>query len=96
MDIYGLIGKNLSHSSSPEFFQEKFRQLGIHADYKLFEFDNIDDFPDFIKNNPDLKGVNVTIPFKRSLGQYMDQIDNPVQITGSINTIKIELIKDKP
>ncbi len=96
MDIYGLIGKNLSHSFSPDFFKEKFRQMDISADYKLFEFDNIDDFPNFIKNNPDLKGLNVTIPFKRSLGQYMDHSNNAVQITGSINTIKIERINDKP
>lgn len=89
MDVYGLIGKDLSHSFSPEFFKQKFQKLGINADYKLFEIDSIDDLPNIISNNPNLRGLNVTIPYKRSLNQYMDSCETPAQISGSINTIKI-------
>ncbi len=95
MDVYGLIGKNLSHSFSPEYFKEKFRKLGINAEYKLFDIDDIEEFPEIIENNPNLVGLNVTIPYKRSLGRYMDNIDNAVQITGSINTIKIDSKRGK-
>ena len=90
MNIYGLVGKNLSHSFSPKFFKEKFKKLGIKADYRLFDIDDIDALPEIIANNPDLVGLNVTIPYKRSVGQFMDFIDKPGQITGSINTIKID------
>ena len=89
MDVYGLIGKDLSHSFSPEFFKQKFHRLGINAEYKLFDIDSIDKLPNIITNNPKLKGLNVTIPYKRSLNQYMDYCETPAQISGSINTIKI-------
>ncbi len=89
MDIYGLIGKNLSHSFSPEYFRKKFQKLGINADYRLFELNDAEEFPELIANNPDIKGLNVTIPYKKSLGLFMDFIDKPVNITGAINTIKV-------
>ena len=89
MDTYGLIGHKLSHSFSPEYFKEKFRKKGIVADYKLFEIDDISVFPEIIEANPDLVGLNVTIPYKRSMSQFMDKIDNSVNVTGSLNTIKI-------
>ncbi|MAE08473.1 MAG: shikimate dehydrogenase [Bacteroidetes bacterium] len=89
MDIYGLIGKNISHSFSPDYFTKKFNELGIDAEYKLFELNDAKEFPEFISNNSEIKGLNVTIPYKRALGQYMDFIDEPASICGSINTIKI-------
>lgn len=95
MDIYGLIGKNISYSFSPEYFSKKFVELEIDAEYKLFELDDPREFPQFIANNPKVKGLNVTIPYKRALGQYMDFIDEPASICGSINTINIETADDK-
>lgn len=89
MDIYGLIGKNISYSFSPDYFKGKFRKLGIDADYRLFDLDDIEEFPELMADNPGIKGLNVTIPYKRSLGRFMDIIDRPVHITGSINTIKV-------
>jgi len=89
MDIYGLIGEKLAHSFSPDYFNKKFQKLGIDAEYKLFELKSFDEFPEFIANNPNIVGLNVTIPYKRSLGRFMDTTDNSVDLTGSINTIKI-------
>ena len=89
MDIYGLIGKNLEHSFSPAYFNKKFQKMGIDAEYRIYDLDSIEEFPDLIANNPDIVGLNVTIPYKRSLGVYMDFIEEKVNITGSINTIKI-------
>ncbi len=89
MNTYGLIGKNLAHSYSPEYFKEKFRRLKIDAEYKLFDIDSIEEFPEIIKQNPNLVGLNVTIPYKRSVKTYMDKISDPVHISGSLNTIKI-------
>ncbi len=89
MDIYGLVGKKLTHSFSPDYFNNKFKKYGIKAEYKLFEINHADEFPDFIAAHPEIKGLNITIPFKRSLGRYMNFIDKPVQLSGSINTVKI-------
>ena len=90
MDTYGLIGKNLSHSFSPDYFKKKFQNLGIKADYKIFELNDITEFPKLIANNTDIKGLNVTIPYKRSVSQFMDLVDETVKRTGSINTVKIQ------
>jgi len=89
MDIYGLVGEKLTHSFSPDYFNKKFKKLGIKAEYKLFELKSADEFPEFIANHPEIKGLNITIPYKRSLSMYMDYINKPVQLTGSINTVKI-------
>ena len=95
MDIYGLIGKNISHSFSPDYFNKKFDELGIDAEYRLFELNDPQEFPQFIANNNEIKGLNVTIPYKRALGQYMDFIDDPASLCGSFNTINIETTDDK-
>ncbi len=94
MDIYGLIGENLSHSFSPEFFRKKFKELGVDADYRLFEISNTDELSGIINKN-EIKGLNVTIPYKRSVGQIVDSIDEVAGITGSVNTIRIDSIKGK-
>lgn len=89
MDIYGLIGKNLEHSFSPDYFNKKFQKKNINAEYRIFELDSIDEFPTLLADNPEIKGLNVTIPFKRAMGQFMNFIDEPVNITGSTNAIRI-------
>lgn len=95
MDLYGLIGKKLSHSFSPDYFREKFHSLNINAEYSIYELEDADEFPKLLLNNPEIIGLNVTIPYKKSFNQYMDFIDNPVADTGSLNTIKIERINNK-
>ena len=89
MDIYGLVGKKLTHSFSPDYFNNKFKKKGIDAEYKLFEIDNANELPKLIKSNPNLVGLNVTIPYKKSLFYYLDFFEKTVHLTGSVNTIKI-------
>lgn len=96
MDLYGLIGKKLGHSFSPGYFKEKFRENHIDADYKLFEMDGIDEVVDLVNENPNLKGFNVTIPFKREVIKYIDFLSDESKQTKSVNTIKIETISGKP
>ena len=62
MDTYGLIGYPLKHSFSKKFFTEKFEKEGIDAEYLNFEIEDISQFTDIIRNYPNLKGLNVTIP----------------------------------
>lgn len=89
MDIYGLVGKSLSHSKSPVYFNKRFEKEGIDAEYRLFEIDNPEDIEKIILETPNLKGLNVTIPYKRSFGYLMDSLSPEVKKTGSLNTIKI-------
>ena len=76
MNTYGLIGYPLGHSFSRKFFTEKFEKEGIDAQYLNFEIPSIEEFPNIIKNNPTLKGLNVTIPYKQQVMQYLDETVN--------------------
>lgn len=89
MDLYGLIGYPLSHSFSKKYFSEKFDKLGINAQYELFPIENINFIDNVLANSPNLKGFNVTIPYKEQIGQYLADISNDAKEIVSINTVKI-------
>ncbi|PLX14139.1 MAG: shikimate dehydrogenase [Marinilabiliales bacterium] len=89
MDIYGLVGKNISHSKSPLFFNSRFKKLGIDAEYRLFDMDTVKEVEDLIKNTPNLKGLNVTIPYKRALSFLTNECSSDVKYSGSLNVLKI-------
>jgi shikimate dehydrogenase len=92
MDTYGLIGYPLGHSFSRKFFTEKFEKEGIDAQYLNFEIPSIKEFPDIIKNNPTLRGLNVTIPYKQQVMQYLDDISEEAKAIGAVNVVKIETL----
>lgn len=92
MDTYGLIGYPLGHSFSRKFFTEKFAKEGIDAHYLNFEIPNIEEFPNVIKNNPTLKGLNVTIPYKQQVMLYLDDISEEAKAIGAVNVVKVEHI----
>jgi shikimate dehydrogenase len=74
MEKYGLIGYPLRHSFSIGYFNEKFRSEGINAEYVNFEIPNINDFMEVIEENPNLCGLNVTIPYKENKQEYTDKV----------------------
>ncbi|MEO0899339.1 MAG: shikimate dehydrogenase [Bacteroidota bacterium] len=86
---YGLIGKVLGYSFSKGYFTEKFKELKLTAAYGNFELDDISDFPLMLKDNPSLRGLNVTIPYKQAIMPYLDVILPEAQAIGAVNTIKI-------
>lgn len=88
MDKYGLIGYPLHHSFSQGYFNEKFRAEKIDAEYINFEIPAIKEFPGIIKNNPNLKGLNVTIPYKEQVIQYLDELSDNAKAIGAVNVIK--------
>ena len=71
MDKYGLIGYPLGHSFSISYFNEKFQNEGIDAEYVNFEIPSIEDLAEVIETNPELKGLNVTIPYKEKVIPYL-------------------------
>ena len=76
MRRFGLIGKNISYSFSPGYFREKFDTLGLKdCRYEIFDLADITELPDLLNRFPDLKGLNVTIPYKEAVILYLDQLD---------------------
>jgi shikimate dehydrogenase len=92
--MFGLIGKKLSHSFSKKYFTEKFQKLGLSPQdgyiYELFELTEIEEFDSLIKENPTLRGLNVTIPYKKEVIPFLDKLDKTAEKIGAVNTIKIE------
>ena len=90
MKLYGLIGYPLSHSWSAQYFSEKFslesRQEEI---YRLFPIKDILELPGLLSSNPDLCGLNVTIPYKEKVINLLDELDDQAYQIGAVNTIKI-------
>ena len=90
MNLYGLIGYPLSHSFSKKYFTEKFEKENIkESKYEMFEIKDIAELPNIIKNNPNLKGLNVTIPYKEAVLKYLDKTDESVKKIKAVNVIKI-------
>jgi shikimate dehydrogenase len=88
MKQFGLIGYPLSHSFSKQYFTDKFEKLGLtdHS-YELFPLENIADLPLLIADNPNLVGLNVTIPYKQSIIPFLDELDDTAKAVGAVNTI---------
>jgi shikimate dehydrogenase len=88
--FYGLIGYPLSHSFSKKYFGDKFQKENIdNCQYDLFEINNIALIEDVfqLKN---LKGFNVTIPYKHDIMKYMDDFDHSAKKVGAVNVVKID------
>lgn len=90
MKKFGLFGFPLGHSFSKKFFTEKFEREGL-ADcvYENFETQNIYDLKKIVMENPDLVGLNVTIPFKQDIIPMLDNLDDISQRIGAVNCIKV-------
>ena len=90
MDKYGLIGNPLGHSFSKGYFNEKFSNENIDAEYVNFEIPTIDDLPAVIAENKNLCGLNVTIPYKEKVISYLDEVTTDARAIGAVNVIRIE------
>lgn len=90
MRHFGLVGYPLGHSFSKSFFAEKFSREDIEAEYLNFELPNIEQFPELIKKNTLLEGLNVTIPYKQTIIPYLDELDSEAKSVGAVNVIRIQ------
>ncbi len=86
---FGLLGKNISYSFSRGYFTEKFEKLKLNK-YKYLNFDiqQIKDFPSIIGEEKNLRGINVTIPYKEEIIPFLDKLDETAKNIGAVNTIK--------
>lgn len=91
MKKYGLIGFPLSHSFSKKYFTNKFQAEKIDdCDYDNYPIENIELLPGLIKHNPDLMGLNVTIPYKEKVIPYLTNASSVVNAIGACNCIRIQ------
>lgn len=91
MRKFGLIGKKLGHSFSKKYFTAKFEKEGIpDAAYELYELASIDQLSELLKINPELKGLNVTVPYKEAVIPFLDKLDEAAARIGAVNTIRIK------
>ena len=90
MNAYALIGFPLGHSFSKKYFTEKFEKMGLSEthEYKLFELLDIQELPQLLKNETNLKGLNVTIPHKQAVMPFLDSLDASAEKVGAVNVIK--------
>ncbi len=85
-DIYGLVGKKIQHSFSPDIHNSLFKEHDIDAEYRLFDVNELTPVVKKMKNEQ-IKGVNVTKPYKIKIMDHLDKLDEDVEKIGSSNTI---------
>ena len=91
MRKFGLIGYPLSHSFSKKYFTEKFEKEHIgDARYERYPIESITRLPQLLANEPELVGLNVTIPYKEQVMNYLDELDPKAERIGAVNTIRIQ------
>jgi shikimate dehydrogenase len=91
MHIFGLIGTQLGHSRSKSFFEDKFRKEGLSDFfYQNFPIRNAAEVRELVVGNPAINGLNVTIPFKKEIMDWLDFIDEDAMACGAVNVISIQ------
>ncbi|NDI99843.1 shikimate dehydrogenase [Flavobacterium sp. LaA7.5] len=88
--IFGLIGRNIEYSFSAKYFNKKFSKKKLeNYSYKNFDIEDISEFKDIISDIKNLKGLNVTIPYKEAVIPLLDSVSKNAQVIGAVNTIVI-------
>jgi shikimate dehydrogenase len=91
MRAFGLIGYPLGHSFSKKYFADKFEREGITGNvYELYPLEQIGQIEELLNSNPNLAGLNVTIPFKEQVIAYLDSMSPVVEEIGACNCIHIQ------
>ena len=87
---FGLIGRNISYSFSRGYFTEKFSNLHLeHHSYENFDLEEINEFKEIVRKSENIKGLNVTIPYKEEIIPYLNELDSQAEKIGAVNTIKL-------
>lgn len=94
-ELYGLIGYPLGHSFSAEHFNRKFEKEHISADYRLFPLTDIEELLPLIQARPNLKGLNVTMPYKEKVIALLDGLSDEARAIAAVNVIRIERKQEK-
>ncbi len=90
MAKYGLVGRNIDYSFSRGFFNAKFKRERRADQYENFDLSSIEQLDDFLADQSDLKGFNVTIPYKEAIIPFLNELSSTVQEIGAVNTVVIK------
>ena len=91
-----MIGYPLGHSFSITYFNEKFENENIDARYVNYEIPAIEELPEILASFPELKGLNVTIPYKQKVIDYLDDLSPEAKAIGAVNVIKVTHKGNRP
>lgn len=89
--IYGLIGRKLGHSYSQKLFTDRFERENIEAVYEMLEFPTDESVREFLnahRGDLNIKGLNVTVPYKQIVIPCLDSLSEDVREIGAVNVIK--------
>ncbi len=90
MRLFGLLGYPLTHSFSQKYFNEKFQKLGIvNVSYENFSIPTIEELTIILDRKKELEGFNITIPYKKAVLDFLDELSEPVKKIGACNCVKI-------
>ncbi len=90
MHLLGLIGYPLGHSFSQRYFNDKFAREGIEqVHYELFPLPDLDALPQLLRQHPELRGFNVTIPHKCAILSWLHTLDPTAEAIGAVNTVVV-------
>lgn len=95
MRLFGLIGYPLGHSFSASYFEKKFREEGKEASYRNFPLESITDFEALIAREPDLAGLNVTVPYKQAIIPFLDTMSDVAEEIQAVNTLSFRRAPDR-
>ena len=91
MKKYLVIGNPITHSLSPELHNYWIKENGINGIYNKEKLDEVDLKKLFLKiKNKEINGVNITVPFKRDVIAYLDQLSLEAEKTQSVNTVYLK------
>lgn len=92
---FGLIGRNISYSFSKKYFEQKFQKLLLNNfSYDIFDIENLDRIPEILKTE-NLRGLNVTIPYKEKIIPFLDELSEEAKEIGAINCVSLKDGKTK-
>lgn len=91
MELYGVIGKPLQHSMSADYFTRKFAGEGEldFREYRKIELDSLDDLKAYLAEHPDLRGFNVTHPYKEQILPLLSTLSPVAERIGAVNCVKV-------
>ena len=87
MNIYGLLGKDIGYSFSRNYFSDRFQKEKLDCKYQNFDLQKIEELKTVLQN-PNIKGINVTIPYKQEVISFLDNLDPIAKEIGAVNVIK--------
>ena len=84
--ITGIVGSGIGYTRSPKMHDAAFRHLAMRGKYLVFDTPSLDRISDLIVDL-DVKGVNVTKPYKTEIMEHIDECDGISKRVGAVNTV---------